>query len=32
MQERNNYTEIEDFLADESFQIWVRFKNDQQSW
>lgn len=32
MQERNNYTEIEDFLADESFQIWVRFKNDQQGW
>jgi transmembrane sensor len=32
MQERNNYTEIEDFLADESFQIWVRFKNDLQGW
>ena len=32
MQERNNYTEIEDFLANESFQRWIRFKNDQQGW
>lgn len=32
MQERNHYTEIEDFLADESFQIWVRFNNDQKKW
>lgn len=32
MQERNHYTEIEDFLADESFQSWVRFKDDQQGW
>lgn len=32
MQERNHYTEIEDFLADESFQLWVRFKDDQQGW
>ena len=32
MQERNNYTEIEDFLADESFQSWVRLKLDHQAW
>ena len=32
MQHRNNYTEIEDFLADESFQLWVCFKDDQQEW
>ncbi len=32
MQERNNYTEIEDFLADASFQSWVRLKVDQQNW
>jgi transmembrane sensor len=32
MQERNNYTEIEDFLADESFQSWVRLKVDHQGW
>lgn len=32
MQERNHYTEIEDFLADESFQLWVRFKVDDQDW
>jgi transmembrane sensor len=32
MQERNHYTEIEDFLADESFQLWVRFKRDEQAW
>ncbi|MFV5691732.1 FecR family protein [Flavobacterium sp. LT1R49] len=32
MQHRNNYTEIEDFLADESFHLWVCFKDDQQEW
>ena len=32
MQHRNNYTEIEDFLADESFQLWVCFQDDQQEW
>lgn len=32
MQHRNNYTKIEHFLADESFQLWVCFKDDQQDW
>ena len=32
MQHRNNYTEIEHFLADESFRLWVCFKDDQQHW
>lgn len=32
MQERNNYIEIDDFLADESFKIWVLDQNDQQNW
>jgi transmembrane sensor len=32
MQKRNYYTEIEDFLADESFQLWVRQKEDNQAW
>lgn len=32
MRQRNNYTEIEDFLADTSFQLWVRSKDDQQGW
>jgi transmembrane sensor len=32
MQERNKYTEIEDFLADDSFQSWVRLKVDLQGW
>jgi transmembrane sensor len=32
MQNRNHYTEIEDFLADPSFQLWVRSKVDQQDW
>ena len=32
MQHRNNYTEIEHFLADESFRLWVCFKDDQQEW
>lgn len=32
MQTRNQYTEIEDFLADESFQLWVRSNVDQDNW
>lgn len=32
MQKRNNYTEIEHFLADESFRMWVYFNDDQQDW
>ncbi|TDD94705.1 FecR family protein [Flavobacterium cellulosilyticum] len=32
MENRNQYTEIEDFLADPSFQLWVRSKVDQQDW
>ncbi|WP_456312189.1 FecR family protein [Pseudomonas shirazensis] len=32
MQKRNNYTEIEDFLADESFQVWILSKIDEQGW
>ena len=32
MQKRNNYTEIEDFLADESFRLWILSKIDEQGW
>lgn len=32
MQKRNNYTEIEDFLADESFRLWILSKVDEQGW
>lgn len=32
MQQRNRYTQIEDFLADPSFQLWVRSKEDHQGW
>ena len=32
MQQRNNYTEIEDFLTDKSFRLWVRFKEDLHGW
>ncbi|QSW89132.1 MULTISPECIES: FecR family protein [Flavobacterium] len=32
MQKRNKYSEIEDFLADESFQAWVLFKIDKEGW
>ncbi|WP_338645653.1 FecR family protein [Flavobacterium sp. KS-LB2] len=32
MQHRNNYTEIEHFLADESFRLWVCFNDDQHQW
>ena len=32
MQERNNYTKIEDFLSDQSFRQWVEYYVDQQKW
>lgn len=32
MQNRNSYTKIEDFLADESFQRWVRFNENPIHW
>ncbi|WP_243698836.1 FecR family protein [Flavobacterium sandaracinum] len=32
MQHRTNYTEIEHFLADESFRLWVYFNDDQHQW
>jgi len=32
MQKRNNYTNIEDFLADDSFQLWILSKIDEQGW
>ncbi|MEO7977265.1 FecR family protein [Flavobacterium sp.] len=32
MQKRNTYTEIEDFLTDESFQLWILSKVDEQGW
>jgi transmembrane sensor len=32
MQKRNKYTEIEDFLSDESFQSWVLSKIDSDGW
>ncbi|MGO4773018.1 FecR family protein [Flavobacterium sp. W22_SRS_FK3] len=32
MQKRNNYTEIEDFLDDKSFQLWILSKIDEQGW
>ncbi|SHM27254.1 FecR family protein [Flavobacterium xanthum] len=32
MQHRTNYTEIEHFLADESFRLWVHFNDDQHQW
>jgi hypothetical protein len=32
MQKRNTYTEIEDFLSDESFQSWILLKNDENGW
>jgi transmembrane sensor len=32
MQKRNTYTEIEDFLSDESFQSWILFKIDNDGW
>lgn len=32
MQNRNSYKKIEDFLSDESFQRWVRHKEDPTHW
>ena len=32
MNERNNFTELEDFLSNESFRQWVRYNNDEQKW
>ncbi|TRX37408.1 DUF4974 domain-containing protein [Flavobacterium sp. ZT3R18] len=32
MQQRNNYTEIEEFLDDESFKSWVLFDENHQGW
>lgn len=32
MQKRNTYTQIEDFLSDESFQSWILFKIDEDGW
>lgn len=32
MQKRNTYTEIEDFLSDQSFQSWILFKIDEDGW
>ena len=32
MQKRNTYTEIEDFLSDESFQSWILLKIDEDGW
>ncbi|PWB25469.1 FecR family protein [Flavobacterium sp. HTF] len=32
MQKRNKYTEIEDFLSDESFQLWILSKVDEDNW
>jgi len=32
MQKRNKYTEIEDFLSDESFQSWILTNVDQDGW
>lgn len=32
MQTRNQYTEIEDFLADASFLAWVRSNTDRDNW
>lgn len=32
MQEHKNYTEIEDFLSDESFRLWIKHNKDLQNW
>lgn len=32
MQKRNTYTEIEDFLSDDSFQAWILSKVDEEGW
>ena len=32
MQKRDSYDKIEDFLSDESFQLWIRRNIDQTNW
>lgn len=32
MQKRNHYTEIVEFLTDQSFQLWILSKIDEQGW
>jgi transmembrane sensor len=32
MQNRDKYLEIEDFIGDQSFQLWVRLNEDTQGW
>ncbi|WP_264530110.1 FecR family protein [Flavobacterium sp. N502540] len=32
MQKRNKYTQVEDFLSDESFQSWILSKIDNDDW
>ena len=32
MEKRNQYREIEDFLADESFRLWMKSKKDSNGW
>lgn len=32
MRKRNKYFEIDDFISDESFKIWVLDQKDQQNW
>jgi hypothetical protein len=32
MQKRNNYIDIEDFLNDQSFQLWILSKIDEHGW
>src|SRR5690349_17674558 len=32
MKKRNQNREIEDFLADESFRLWMKSKNDADGW
>lgn len=32
MQKRNQYTEIEDFLSDESFRLWILENDNTQNW
>ncbi len=32
MQKRNKYTQIEDFLSDESFRLWILANENDQNW
>lgn len=32
MKNRDQYDEIEDFFKDESFQLWITHKIDEQDW